>query len=75
MFVVSGSDAGGGGFVGVLGLRISSNNLIVSSASACVDCGSIASNGFLSNLFILACLISFVSATVGFTPIISLKWH
>ena len=54
-----------------LGLRISSNNLIVSFASSCVDCGSIASNGFfLSSALILACLISFVSATVGFCPII-----
>ena len=57
----------GGAFVGVGGL-------IVSFASPCVDCGSIANNGFLSSLLILACLISFVSAIVGFSPMISLKY-
>ena len=62
----------GGVFVGVFGLRIPSNNLIVSSASACVDCGSI-DNGFLSSASILFCLISFVSPCVGFSPITLLK--
>ena len=71
--LLSGSDAALVGDVG-LGLRISSIILIASFASSCVDCGSIANNGFLSSLLILACLISFVSATVGFCPIISLKY-
>ena len=61
---------GAGGFVGVGGFKIFSNNLIVSFASSCVDCGSIASNGFLglSSLLILACLISVVSDAVGLSP-------
>ncbi len=62
---LSGSAAALVGDVG-LGLRILSNSLIVSFASSCVDCCSIANNGFLSSLLILACLISFVSAIVGF---------
>ena len=39
-----------------LGLRISSIILIASFASSCVDCGSIANNGFLSSLLILVVL-------------------